>query len=136
MNTDYIILDPSLSKDEQLKSLEVLFNRVSNITKILFDENPTSIPFNYNFPIININEQNVFLKECMKHVLFEDLPKHYQEKVFVAEKVNFYNVKFLDYLETKKISQNEFNKKNPKTKLDVFYDFLFSNHMDIGILDL
>lgn len=136
MNTDYIIFDPSLSKDEQLKSLEVLFNRVSNITKILFDENPTSIPFNYDFPIININEQNVFLKECMKHVLFEDLPKHYQEKVFVAEKVNFYNVKFLDYLETKKISQNEFNKKNPKTKLDVFYDFLFSNHMDIGILDL
>ena len=136
MNTDYIILDPSLSKDEQLKSLEVLFNRVSNITKILFDENPTSIPFNYNFPIININEQSVFLKESMKHVLFEDLPKHYQEKVFIAEKVNFYNVKFLDYLETKKISQNEFNKKNPKTKLDVFYDFLFSNHMDIGILDL
>lgn len=136
MNTDYIIFDPSLSKDEQLKSLEVLFNRVSNITKILFDENPTSIPFNYDFSIININEQNVFLKECMKHVLFEDLPKHYQEKVFVAEKVNFYNVKFLDYLETKKISQNEFNKKNPKTKLDVFYDFLFSNHMDIGILDL
>ena len=136
MNTDYIILDPSLSKDEQLKSLEVLFNRVSNITKILFDENPTSIPFNYDFPIININEQSVFLKESMKHVLFEDLPKHYQEKVFIAEKVNFYNVKFLDYLESKKISQNEFNKKNPKTKLDIFYDFLFSNHMDIGILDL
>lgn len=136
MNTDYIILDPSLSKDEQLKSLEVLFNRVSNITKILFDENPTSIPFNYDFPIININEQSVFLKESMKHVLFEDLPKHYQEKVFIAEKVNFYNIKFLDYLETKKISQNEFNKKNPKTKLDIFYDFLFSNHMDIGILDL
>lgn len=136
MNTDYIIFDPSLSKDEQLKSLEVLFNRVSNITKILFDENPTSIPFNYDFPIININEQSVFLKESMKHVLFEDLPKHYQEKVFIAEKVNFYNVKFLDYLETKKISQNEFNKKNPKTKLDIFYDFLFSNHMDIGILDL
>lgn len=136
MNTDYIIFDPSLSKDEQLKSLEVLFNRVSNITKILFDENPTSIPFNYDFPIINVNEQSVFLKESMKHVLFEDLPKHYQEKVFIAEKVNFYNVKFLDYLETKKISQNEFNKKNPKTKLDIFYDFLFSNHMDIGILDL
>lgn len=136
MNTDYIIFDPSLSKDEQLKSLEVLFNRVSNITKILFEENPTSIPFNYDFPIININEQSVFLKESMKHVLFEDLPKHYQEKVFIAEKVNFYNVKFLDYLETKKISQNEFNKKNPKTKLDIFYDFLFSNHMDIGILDL
>lgn len=136
MNTDYIILDPSLSKDEQLKSLEVLFNRVSNITKILFDENPTSIPFNYDFPIINVNEQSVFLKESMKHVLFEDLPKHYQEKVFIAEKVNFYNVKFLDYLESKKISQNEFNKKNPKTKLDIFYDFLFSNHMDIGILDL
>jgi hypothetical protein len=124
------------SKDEQIKNLEVLFNRVSNITKILFDNKPTLIPFNYKFPILNINEQNVFLKECQKHNLFDDLPKHYQEKVFLSEKVNFYNLKFLSFLEDKKMTEKEFDQKNPKTKMDIFYDFLFSNHMDIGMLDL
>lgn len=136
MNTNYIIFDTLTSKDEQIKNLEVLFNRVSNITKILFDNKPTLIPFNYKFPILNINEQNVFLKECQKHNLFDDLPKHYQEKVFLSEKVNFYNLKFLSFLEDKKMTEKEFDQKNPKTKMDIFYDFLFSNHMDIGMLDL
>lgn len=136
MNTDYIIFDKFTSKDEQIKSLEILFNRVSNVTKILFDNIPTLIPFKYDFPIINPNEQSVFLKECQKHNLFKDLPEHYQKKVYLSEKVNFYNSKFLLFLEDKKISEKDFINKNPKTKLDIFYDFLFSNHMDIGMLDL
>lgn len=136
MNTDYIIFEKFSTKEQQLRSLEILFNRVSNITKTLFSDKPTSIPFNYEFPIINSNEQQVFLKECQKYNLFEDLPEHYQEKVYLSEKVNFYNNEFLSFLEDKKLSENDFNSKNPKTKLDIFYDFLFSNHMDVGMLDL
>jgi hypothetical protein len=136
MRTDYIKFDEDIDREEQERQMEILFNRVSMVTPILFEEKPTLIPFKYDFPIIDPNEQSVFLKECQKHHLFENLPKHYKKKVFVAEKVNFYNLRFLEYLENKKVTIKEFSEKNPKTKLDVFYDFLFSNHMDVGILEL
>ncbi len=138
MDTNYIIFDNFLSVEEQIKSLEVLFNRVSsnNNTKILFDKNPTLIPFNYKFPIMDINEQEVFLKECQKHNMFDELPKHYQEKIYLCEKVNFYNQKFLSYLADSGITEGQFQSKDAATKLDIFYDFLFSNKMDIGILEL
>ena len=138
MDTNYIIFDESLSVEEQIKSLEVLFNRISsnNNTKILFDENPTLIPFKYKFPIMDINEQEVFLKECQKHNLFVELPKHYQEKIYLCEKVNFYNQKFLSFLSDKGITEGQFKTKDANSKLDTFYDFLFTNRMDIGILEL
>lgn len=136
MNTNYVIFDEDTPKSEQEEQIKILFNRVGLISKILYEKKPSSIPFNYEFPLIDINEQSVFLKECQKHHLFEDLPKHYQEKVYKAEKVNFYNQKFLEYLISQDMSEKEFNKKNPKTKLDIFYDFLFSNQMDVGMLEL
>ena len=136
MDTQYIIFDKNISKEEQIQSLEILFNRVSEVTTIMFDKKPSPIPFNYGFPIMEENEHAVFLKECQKHNMFVDLPEHYKKKVYIAEKVKFYNHKFSEYLSDKKMSENEFEKKNPKTKLDIFYDFLFSNHMDIGILEL
>jgi len=136
MDKSYIIYDEKGERETQERSMDILFNRVSNVSSMLFEKEPTKIPFDFHFPIIDPLEQSVFLKECQNHHLFEDLPLHYQEDIYFAEQVKFYNDKFLKYLSDKKVSENEFSSKNPKTKLDFFYSFLFKNQMDIGILTL
>lgn len=136
MDKSYIIYDEKGDRETQERQMDILFNRVSNVSTILFEKEPTKIPFDFHFPIISPLEQSVFLKECQQHHLFEDLPLHYKEDIYFAEQVKFYNEKFLKYLSDKKVSETEFSQKNPKTKLDFFYGFLFKNQMDIGILTL
>ena len=67
---------------------------------------------------------------------YEDLPKFIKEKVEIAEKVKFYDVSFKNFLQLRKISENEFKNKNPKTKLDILYEWLFENKLDVGVLDM
>lgn len=136
MDKSYIIYEENSDKETQSNQMDILFNRVSRVSSILFDKEPTKIPFEFKFPILDPLEQNVFLEECRKYHLFNDLPLHYKEKIFLAEQVYFYNDKFLKYIFSKGVSETEFSNKNPKTKLDFFYGFLFKNQMDIGILNL
>lgn len=136
MNSQYILIDELTPREDQLESMKLLFNRVSSISPLLFDKKPTEIPFKVKFPIIDENEHSVFLDECQKHMEFKDLPEFYKNKVYQAEKINFFNEKFKSFLQLKNLTEKDFSKKNPKTKLDILYDFLFSNRLDIGILDM
>lgn len=135
IDNNYIVYENGVDIEEQREQMLLLFNRVGKITPILYSDKPTQLPFKISFPILDILEQAVFLKECQKHLLFEDLPEHYKKKIYLAEKVNFFNSKFLEYLKNQKIKERDFSKKDLKEKSNILYDFLFSNHLDIGILN-
>lgn len=110
--------------------------RISKILDYLTKENPTLIPFKMKFPILNELDYNGFSKVVMGYPKYEDLPKFIKEKVEIAEKVKFYDVSFKNFLQLRKISENEFKNKNPKTKLDILYEWLFENKLDVGVLDM
>lgn len=132
----YIVYDENQPVELQQDLNKITTIRIGKISEILTSDKPSSIPFDYKFPIIKSDDYTGFLNETMKHHLFDDLPKFIKELVYKAEQINFYNSRFLKYLESKKMSESEFENKNPKTKQDIFYDFLFSNKLDIGIITL
>lgn len=109
--------------------------RISQVTDYLINDKPTLIPFKCEFPIVSSLDYKSFSNLIMNYNLYEDLPKFIKEKVELAEKVKYYDVSFKNYLQTNKLTEKEFSIKNPKTKLDIFYDWMFKNKMDIGILD-
>lgn len=131
INDNYIVSEESL--DDRIKLSDV---RIGKISRLLTEKKPSLIPFNYTFPIIDPNAYQKFLEETMKEVYFEDLPRFIKQSIYIAEKVNYYNIMFLGYLKAKDITEKEFKSKNPKTKQDIFYDFLFSHKLDIGIIAL
>lgn len=124
------------NNEQNKRQLSLLLNRVGRVSEILYEKQPSLLPFKDKFPLIDIIEQSAFLNECSKYLYFDDLPSNYKEKIYKAEKIKFFDKKFLNYLDLNNISKKEFKNKNPKTKMDIFYNFLFSNKMDDGILYL
>jgi hypothetical protein len=132
----YIVYDENQPIELQDDLNKITTIRIGKISEILTSDKPSLIPFDYKFPIIKSNDYSGFLNETMKQHLFENLPNFIKDDVYKAEQINFYNLRFLKYLKAKKMSESEFENKNPKIKQDIFYDFLFSNKLDIGIITL
>ena len=110
--------------------------RISKVVDYLTKENPSVIPFNYKFPIVKNLDYKSFSNVVLGFELYSDLPKFIKTKVEVAEKLKRLDLSFKTYLNIIGITEVEFKMKNPKTKLDMMYDWMFENKLDIGILDL
>lgn len=111
--------------------------RVGKVSMLLTEAYPSIIPFKgVKFPLVPVNEYAVFLDETLKQEKFEDLPKFMKQLVYTAEEIKEKDEMFRTYLSNRGISAKEFVQKNPKTKLDILYDWLFSEQLDVGILDL
>lgn len=124
-------MEDEMNKRENLTSV-----RFSRVTSLLTEKTPSLIPFEYKFPLVPEMEYKVFLEELQKYDLVEDLPRFVKDILDRAELIKDYDARFKEHLISKDISKREFKEKNPKTKLDILYDWLFSEQLDIGILKL
>lgn len=123
-------IEPIDEEKDKLSSI-----RVSKVLDYLTNEKPTLIPFKMKFPIVKDIDYKSFSMVVMNYSMYEDLPKFIKDKIESAEKVKYFDLKFKSYLSDKGLDESSFISKNPKTKLDILYDWMFENKLDIGILN-
>lgn len=123
--------------ENNISEMDYTTIRVGEVSMLLTQTHPSIIPFKgAKFPLVPVNEYAVFLDETLKQEKFEDLPKFMKQLVYTAEEIKEKDEMFRTYLNNRGISAKEFVQKNPKTKLDILYDWLFSEQLDVGVLDL
>jgi hypothetical protein len=134
---EYFIVEKGYD-EEVMKRRNLLTSiRIGKVTDVLYENKPSDIlPLKGSFPFVSDLDQATFLNRTMEHHLFKDLPSDIQLIVRKAEKAKWLHDRFHDYLSDKGIGKKEFRKKNPKTQQDILYDWLFSNKMDIGLLEI
>jgi len=134
---EYFIKEKGIDEDVQLQRNTFTDIRVGKITDVLYENKPSDLlPLKGKFPIVDWMDQAVFLERCGETHLFSDLPYDLKLKVRRAEKAKWLHDRFYDFLQDKGIGVQQFKAKNPKTKQDLMYEWLFSNKMDIGILEI
>lgn len=129
-------IEESMSSEVGAKKYEISCVRISNVSDYLLNKNPSLIDFKLKTPLIPYIDFSTFEKYSQSSNKFNELPKFIKELVEKAEHVKYYDLKFRKYLSYRDISPKEYSNKNPKKRQDLFYEWLFSNHMDEGILEL
>jgi hypothetical protein len=123
--------------EEQLYRNQFTSIRIGKVTSVLYENKPSELlPFKGKFPLVDVNDQKNFLDRTMKAHYFKDCPDDIKLTTKKAEKILFFHNAFCDYLASIAMSHADFKGKNPKTKQDILYDFLFANKLDIGILEI
>ena len=134
---EFFIKEDGMSIEDQLRRNELVSIRIGKITDVIYEKKPSKVlPFKGKFPIVDSLDAQTFLDRTMEHHKFSDLPNDIKSLVRKAEKVKWLDISFNEYLKNKGIGIKQFKEKNPKTKQDILYDWLFSNKIDIGILEL
>lgn len=134
---EYFIKEKGFDDETQMKRNKITSIRIGKITDVLYEKKPSDLlPFKGKFPIVDPLDANAFLKRTMKHHFFEELPNDIKLATRRAEKVKWLHDRFYDYLKDEGIGVEQFKAKNPKTKQDILFDFLFSNKMDLPILEV
>lgn len=130
-------LKNNLKMKDNLRTRDNLASvRTGRICLLLTEETPSLIPFKGKFPLVHQLHYKVFSQEIMKYDYFDEMPKFIQEIVHNAEIISDYDKRFKDYLSKINVSNEEYLQLNPKVKEDILYDWLFSEQMDIGILEI
>ena len=134
---DYFIREEGMGDDVQ-KSRDLIASiRIGKVTDVMYASKPSDLlPFKGKFPLVSFMDQSTFLKRAGSEHNFKDLPNDVKLITRKAEKIKWLHNSFRDYLTKEEISSKEFKSKNPKTKQEILYRWLFSNKMDIGILVL
>lgn len=134
---EYFIKENGYDENTQVHRNGMTSIRVGKVTDVLYENKPSKLlPFKGKFPIVESLDITTFLNRTMLHHNFEDLDNDVKLLIRRGEQVKWLHNSFVQYLETKGIGENQFTAKNPKIKLDILYDWLFSNKMDIGILEV
>jgi hypothetical protein len=124
-------------ESDQLYRNKFTTNRIGKVSSVLYKKKPCDLlPFKGKFPLVDPNDQKVFLDKTMETHLYKDCSDAIKSVVVKAEKIVFIHDAFCDFLDLKAMSKADFKSKNPKTKQDLLYSFLFSNCMDIGVLEI
>lgn len=133
---NYKINEQTKYSDETQKQRDAIASiRVSKVMDYLTGDNPALLPFRIEFPIVSDLDYKSFADLILRNNLFDDLPKFVKNKIKDAEKVKYFDTRFRIFLQFKQITPEQFVQKNPKTKLDLMYEWLFENKLDIGILE-
>jgi hypothetical protein len=135
---EYFVNEEGLSIESQKQRNKLADLRVGKITRTLADEQAGSLlPFkNAEFPLVSDLDYSSFSKEIMKELYFDDLPKSIKITIMKAEQIQVLTDSFSKYLISKDISTSQFKSKNKEDKLDIMYNWLFLNKLDIGVLEL
>lgn len=122
--------------DIERRKEDLVSIRFANVSGLLTESNPSLIPFKCKFPLVPELEYKVFLEQLQRYEYVDELPNFLKEILDKAEKIKDWDSSFKNFLIEKDISKREFKEKNPKTKLDVLYEWLFSEQLDISVLEL
>jgi len=136
MIREYFIPEEGLSQSDQEVRNEIADIRIAKVLDYMAYKNPALIPFKIKTPLVSFLDYSSFEKQAQKDHLFKNIPRHIQTTVRQAEKMKHFDIMFRKYLADRDISPKEYKSKNPKTKEDIFYDWLFLNKMDIDILNI
>ncbi len=136
MRNEYFIAESGYSEEHQKDRHLITGYRIEKVIDYLTFENPNLIPFQIKTPIVPYLDLKSFEKQTKKAHYFDDLPRHIKETVRKAEKMKFFDLQFRKYLFDRDISSKDFKAKNPKSKEDLFYDWLFMNNLDIDVLNI
>lgn len=135
---EYFVEEVGISKENQIQRNKLSDVRVGKVSRVLADsEADNLLPFkNAEFPLVSDLDYSSFSKEITKELYFDNLPKSIKKTVMQAEQVSTLTTSFRKYLTSKNITETDFKLKNNKEKLDIVYDWLFLNKLDIGVLQL
>ncbi len=135
---EYFVNEEGLSIESQRQRNKLADVRVGKVSRTLADKDADKLlPFkNGEFPLVSDLDYSSFSKQISKELYFENLPKSIKLIVMKAEQIQVLSNSFKKYLMSKSISQKDFIEKDKKDKLDIVYDWLFLNKMDIGVLEL
>jgi hypothetical protein len=135
---EYFVNEEGLSIESQKQRNKLADVRVGKVSRTLADKDVDKLlPFkNGEFPLVSDLDYSSFSKQISKELYFENLPKSIKLIVMKAEQIQVLSNSFKKYLMSKSISQKDFIEKDKKDKLDIVYDWLFLNKMDIGVLEL
>lgn len=122
--------------DIERRKEDLVSIRFANVSGLLTESNPSLIPFKCKFPLVPELEYRVFLEQLQRYEYIDELPNYLKEILDKAEKIKDWDSSFKNFLIEKDISKREFKEKNPKTKLDILYEWLFSEQLDISVLEL
>lgn len=122
--------------DIERRKEDLVSIRFANVSGLLTESNPSLIPFKCKFPLVPELEYKVFLEQLQRYEYIDELPNYLKEILDKAEKIKDWDFSFKNFLIEKDISKREFKEKNPKTKLDILYEWLFSEQLDISVLEL
>jgi hypothetical protein len=122
--------------DKEKRKEDLVSIRFANVSGLLTESNPSLIPFKCKFPLVPELEYRVFLEQLQRYEYIDELPNYLKEILDKAEKIKDWDFSFKNFLIEKDISKREFKEKNPKTKLDILYEWLFSEQLDISVLEL
>lgn len=135
---EYFVNEEGLSIESQKQRNKLADIRVGKISRTLADKDADSLlPFkNGEFPLVSDLDYSSFSKEITKELYFDNLPKSIRITVMKAEQVQVLTDSFRKYLISKDIGISEFKSKNNGDKLNIMYNWLFLNKLDIGSLEL
>lgn len=136
MREGFFIPEKGYSEQDQELRNEITSIRIGKVIDYLMGNIEPIIDFSIKTPIISGLEYNSFEKQTFRSDKFEELPKHIREKVYQAEHIKHYDEMFRKWLLDQDIYHKEYKNKNPKTQQDLFYEWLFANNFDVGILEL
>jgi hypothetical protein len=135
MEDTYFIPEQGLPDLNQKQRNLITSIRISKVIDYIV-ENNTLIDFDQKSPLVKDIDYAMFETQTQKTHYFEDLPRWIKAIIFKAEKMKHFDSMFKTYLLEREIYPKEYKSKNPKTKQDIFYDWLFLNKLDISILNI
>lgn len=118
-------------------------NDMNDITEVRYHkvreyllENNSLLDFGLTEPLVSDLNYKSFETQLSSEFLFDDLPRFVKSLLNKAEHMLHYDTLFRKYLEDRDIYPRDYQKKNPKVKQDILYDWLFLNNLEPTILNL
>lgn len=135
MENNYFIPEKGYSQEIQEQRNEITCIRISKVMDYLLGT-PFILDFDLKKPLIKDIDYTSFENQTKRSNNFEELPRFIKDLVYKAEKMKHFDLSFIEYLTDREMSVYEYKNKNPKTKQDIFFDWLFLNNLDITILNI
>lgn len=132
----FFIEEKNIPLDIQKHRNELTSIRVGKVSYVLNKEKPSILPFKGKLPLVSDNSIDNYIDEISKYEKFEDLPRFLKNIVYKAEQIVYYNNRFVNFLEERNVSEEQFEEKNPKEKLQFLYLFLDEEQAEITILEI